>query len=122
MAPLAIWAPSTTSPPRPTALPGRCPSPWTPTKAPPPSGCPPLPCPPTPTFPGTPPPFAPPRTRTPTPTPTATVCGLPLSEGFEGGTLGPFGSTGSPGWSVVDTASHTGDLSAFAPDAGTISD
>lgn len=51
-------------------------------------------------------------------TPDGTV--TPLNEGFESGTLNTFSSTsvpaGTPGWSVVNTAVHTGTFSAFVPD------
>ena len=67
---------------------------------------------------------APTNTNTPTltPSPTPTICGQPLVEGFETGSLNSFSSTGTPGWTVVTTAAHSGGHSAFAPDPATITD
>src|SRR5678816_2982683 len=51
----------------------------------------------------------------------------PLDEGFESGTLGSFVESssptpGAPSWSAVNTATHTGAFSAFAPDINTVTD
>src|SRR5262249_33404110 len=61
-------------------------------------------------------------TLTPTFTPTPGPCVLPITEGFEDGTLGLFNSSGAPGWSAVTTDRHTGLYSAFAPDISGASD
>ena len=50
----------------------------------------------------------------------------PLEEGFESGDLGYFVPTSSPTpaptWAAVSTATHTGAVSAFAPDINTVTD
>jgi hypothetical protein len=67
-------------------------------------------------------------TRTPTITATPTVCGFSqaLFEGFESNTLGAFTATAIPanvpGWRAVNTASHSGQYSAFAPNHWSLSD
>jgi methionine-rich copper-binding protein CopC/cell division septation protein DedD len=67
----------------------------------------------------TPTPTSPP---TNTPTPTATPNSCTVTEGFESGTLGIFTADGTPAWAAVNTASHTGTFSAFAPDNSTVTD
>ena len=67
----------------------------------------------------TPTPTSPP---TNTPTPTATPNNCTVTEGFESGTLGIFTADGTPAWAAVNTASHTGTFSAFAPDNSTVTD
>ncbi|MFL5732327.1 MAG: dockerin type I domain-containing protein [Chloroflexia bacterium] len=76
---------------------------------------------PTPTYTPT---WTPTFTPTPTNTPTGTVCPpqTPVAEGFEGGNLGQFSTSGTPGWSPVTTGAHTGTHSAFAPNLSSVTD
>src|SRR5437868_6074320 len=58
----------------------------------------------------------------PTPTGTPGPCFMPITEGFESGTLGIFHSEGFPGWSAVSDSTHTGAYAVLAPDVGYVSD